>query len=89
VAWPGLALVAALLLGLVLVGIGQVKGILSTSTTGYKGVSFNKRNNSCEAYIQRKGTKIHLGNVDSEIEAALAYDPGLTHHFSLGFLGLS
>jgi hypothetical protein len=40
----------------------------------YKGVSYIKKLNKWESYSGLEGKKIHIGNHDVEIDAALAYD---------------
>ena len=40
----------------------------------YKGVSFFKRDNNWEAYININRKRIRLGNFDSEVESAKAYN---------------
>lgn len=45
-----------------------------SKTSGYIGVSFKKRDNIWVAQIQFRNKKIWIGQYDSEIEAALAYD---------------
>ena len=40
----------------------------------YKGVSFHKRDKRWMAHIKINGKKIHLGNFDTEVEAAKAYN---------------
>ena len=49
-------------------------GISIGNTSGYKGVSFNKRLNRWRATIKRDKVKQHLGFFDSVEEAARAYD---------------
>ena len=44
------------------------------NTTGYKGVSFNKRTGRYEAYINQNGKKKGLGLYDTAIAAAQAYN---------------
>lgn len=46
----------------------------STSTSGYKGVSFHKHRGLWQARIMTKGKSIHLGYFDTAEEAATAYD---------------
>lgn len=44
------------------------------NTSGYKGVSFNKRGNKFEVYITRFKKRYSLGRFSDPIEAAKAYD---------------
>ena len=44
------------------------------NTTGFKGVSFYKRDNNYSAYIKFDGRKRHLGYNPTAEEAALVYD---------------
>jgi hypothetical protein len=46
----------------------------SHNTSGYKGVSFDKKRKRFEAYITDEFGKIHLGYFDSAISAAVAYN---------------
>lgn len=48
--------------------------IPSHNTTGYKGVSFNKKRNKYRAYIKYEQKQIHLGYFLDKKEAALAYN---------------
>lgn len=40
----------------------------------YKGVCYNKKNNKWRAYINHEGKQVHLGDFETEVEAALAYN---------------
>jgi hypothetical protein len=44
------------------------------NSSGFKGVSWNKRQKKWRAYIKINGKQQHLGYYTSEIEAAAAYD---------------
>ena len=48
--------------------------IQSNNTSGYKGVSLIKKSNKWNAYIKTKNKRIHLGNYESKIDAAKAYN---------------
>jgi len=48
--------------------------IPSHNTTGYKGVSFNKRKNKYRAYIKYNQKQIHLGYFTDKLQAALSYN---------------
>jgi hypothetical protein len=53
----------------------------SDSTTGYKGVSMDKRDGMYRAYIYYKGKQIALGYYDNPEEAAAAYDKAAVFYF--------
>ena len=44
------------------------------NTSGYKGVSWNKGNKKFQAHISTNGRKIYIGQFNTAIEAARAYD---------------
>ena len=44
------------------------------SNSGYKGVCFDKRRGTYEAYIQKNSKKVQLGRFSSAVNAALAYN---------------
>jgi hypothetical protein len=46
----------------------------SHNRSGYKGVSFYKRDKNWEAYIKYKQERIHLGRFSTKIEAAAIYN---------------
>lgn len=48
------------------------RGIQRNNTSGYKGVSYSKRDNVWRAYIQVKGKQIRLGQYEDAVSAALA-----------------
>jgi hypothetical protein len=50
------------------------RGLASNSTSGFKGVTWNKKTNKWIAriYVDRKG--IHLGSFEYKVDAALAYN---------------
>lgn len=50
------------------------KGLQSTNTSGYKGVSYTPRVNKYRAYISIRSIQTHLGYYDTAIEAALRYN---------------
>lgn len=57
------------------------RGKQSNNTSGYKGVYFNKRNNSWYAEIRKSGTKKYLGSAKTPEEAYKFYTANLeTHH---------
>lgn len=47
----------------------------------FKGVGFHKRDKIYCANIGLNGKRVHLGNFNSEIEAALAYNFAAKHHY--------
>ena len=56
-------------------------GTQSNSTSGYRGVSWNKRDHRWQATITVKGKSIHLGNFTDKIMAADAYAAANRKHF--------
>jgi hypothetical protein len=52
-----------------------------TSSSQYKGVSWNKKKNNWHSYIKFNGKQKHLGFFKTEEEAALAYNLKATEHF--------
>lgn len=50
------------------------KGVNKLNTTGYKGVSLDKRSNRYRAYITDKGKQRSLGYYATAIEASIAYN---------------
>lgn len=57
------------------------KGLGKTNTSGFKGVSWRKRDKVWEAGIKHKGKTIHIGNFQGRFEAAEAYDAKATELF--------
>ena len=56
-------------------------GLRSDNTTGYKGVSFIKRDNIFQAKIQVHGHHMNLGSFNNPKEAALAYNKAASLYF--------
>lgn len=52
----------------------QNKGLRRDSTTGYKGVCFDKRSGKYIAYINADGERTYLGYFADKVDAAKAYD---------------
>jgi len=52
----------------------NTRTIQSTNTSGYRGVSWNKKDNAWSGNIQCDNVKYYLGEFDSALEAAQAYD---------------
>ena len=52
----------------------NTRRIHKDNTSGFRGVSYNKRNNNYMTRISVKGKSIYLGSYDSKVEAAVAYD---------------
>lgn len=50
------------------------KGLTVSNTSGYKGVSWNKKSRKWQAYINVDTKRIYLGRYDNRIDAAHAYD---------------
>jgi hypothetical protein len=50
------------------------RGKQKNNSTGYKGVTFNKRLNKFIAQIQHNYKSIHIGVFETAIEASLAYE---------------
>jgi len=48
--------------------------LMSTNTSGYRGVSFNKASNKWKVKIVVSGVSVHLGYYTDLLEAAKAYD---------------
>ena len=57
------------------------QGINRRNTSGFKGVTWNKRRSKWYAQISTNGLRRHIGSFDTPIEAALAYDTEATKHF--------
>lgn len=57
------------------------QGVRSNSTSGFKGVSFNKRDKKWQVAISSNGRRISLGYYDTSLEAHKAYcDACVKHH---------
>ncbi len=54
------------------------RGLSSNNTSGYKGVSFDKRNGLWKCRIGVNGKDKHLGYFDDPIQAARMYDKAAT-----------
>lgn len=54
-------------------------GIRSDNTSGFKGVHPDKKNFAARIFVD--GRTVHLGNFQSPVEAALAYDRAAARHF--------
>jgi hypothetical protein len=50
------------------------KYVVSSNTSGFKGVNFDKRNNKWRSYITKDGKQYGCGYYNTAIDAALAYD---------------
>lgn len=50
------------------------RGIISNNTSGYKGVSWKKKNNKWVANISTGSGQKHLGLYETAVDAAKAYD---------------
>ena len=57
------------------------KRVRKDSTTGVKGVGFDKRFNKYRSYIRIEGKLTHLGYYSTISEAANAYDQAAEHYF--------
>lgn len=51
------------------------------NTSGYKGVSYDKKREKWEAYIKINGKKKHIGRYETATDAALAYDKKAVEYF--------
>lgn len=55
-------------------GNGANSKVNSVNTSGFKGVSWDKKTSSWHAYITHNQRRFNLGYFDDKVEAALAYD---------------
>ena len=60
--------------------------IQKNNTSGYKGVSYNKRNGNYQTYIKIKFKKIHLGTFKTAGEGAVAYNNYIIENNLEGFI---
>ena len=56
-------------------------GLISSNTSGYKGVSQNHKSRSWTAYIYFQGAQIYLGSFCTPQIAAAAYDQAAVRYF--------
>jgi len=56
-------------------------GISSLNSSGFKGVSYNKRKDKWRAYIKKQGKQHHLGYFENKESAAKAYDVAAINFF--------
>lgn len=57
------------------------------STTGYKGVSFDKRKNKYHSRMRVQGSLIHIGYFESSLDAARAYNIAAEEWYGQYFRG--
>ena len=57
------------------------KGVNINNTSGFKGVSWDKKSKKFAAYIKLDYKKMHLGYFESKIDAAQAYDRAAIKYF--------
>lgn len=57
------------------------RGITKNNTSGYKGVNWNKQNKKWCSRIKVNYKEIYLGNFDSKLEAAAAYNTAARKYF--------
>ena len=60
--------------------------IRKNNTSGYKGVSYYKRNENYRAYIKIKSKRIHLGYFQTAVEGAVAYNNYIIENNLEGFI---
>lgn len=63
--------------------------IISTNTSGYRGVSWDKRRQAWAAYINRNNKKKHIGFYKTPILAAKAYDAYAIDYFGSFYANLN
>jgi len=56
--------------------------IRSDNTSGFKGVSLDRRNNRWQSYIRINGSRMGLGSYPDPVDAAIAYDYAARELFS-------
>lgn len=59
----------------------QNRGLRSDNTSGYKGVSWKKKDRLWVATISVNGKPKHIGCFSSAIDGAIAYDAAAVHYF--------
>lgn len=60
---------------------GANRGPSKNGTSGFKGVTFNKKGQRWAAQLGDLGRRYHLGFYDTPVEAALAYNAAALQHF--------
>lgn len=60
---------------------GNVSRLFKHNTSGYRGVSFNKRSGKWHAQIKLFGKQTYLGRFDTPEEAAATYNEAARKHF--------
>ena len=65
---------------------GRNQRIQKNNTSGYRGVSYNKRNGNYQTCIKIKSKKIRLGTSKTAVEGAIAYNNYIIGNNLEGFI---
>jgi hypothetical protein len=64
-----------------LLALRQRDPLRQNNTSGYTGVSYDRKRHLWKAYISQQGKHIHLGRFPTAIQAALAYNEAALRYF--------